>query len=377
MIKKFQIDKADQVYCELIIFKTLVSILVIIGLIFIYSSSCVYALEKFADSHYFVKKQFWGLTLGLIGMFICSILPIKLIKFLTPAVFIISLLFTGITVVPGLGQTINGSKRWLNLFGFVFQPSEALKMALIIYIAYLLAKKYINYSQTKSLSFSSGYMPFMIPLALVCLILLKQPDFGQAVTCAVSVFIMLFIAGCKLSHLLYTALILVPGAVLLIAMKSYRLKRILTFLNPWQDPQGAGFQVIQSLIAIGSGGIFGVGIAQSKQKFFYLPMQCTDFIFSIIAEETGFFGALILILLYLGFLYFGFKLATKFKDPFALYTTIGFVVLTSLQAVINIFVTAGLLPTKGLGLPFVSYGISALLCNLCMVGLINNFAKNN
>jgi cell division protein FtsW len=164
--------------------------------------------------------------------------------------------------------------------------------------------------------------------------------------------------------------------IALIFSESYRLNRILIFLNPWTDPQGRGFQIIQSLIAIGSGDVWGLGISNSKQKFFYLPMQHTDFIFPIIAEETGFVGSSILVLLYFLFCYFGIRIVTKLKNIFALFTTLGFIVLISVQAVINLMVTTGLLPTKGLGLPFVGYGGTALLCLWCMLGLITNFVRS-
>ncbi len=221
-------------------------------------------------------------------------------------------------------------------------------------------------------------LSLIVPLALItAILLLYQPDFVKAVTLSITSTLMFFIAGCNLTHLGPTLGSLVPVAGLLIYMKPYRVQRVLTFLNPWEDPQGAGFQIIQSLIAIGSGSVSGVGIAQSKQKFFYLPMQHTDFIFSIIAEETGFIGASALIGLYILFLYTGLRIARTLRDPFCYYTTIGYVVLTSLQALINLFVATGLMPTKGLGLPFISYGNSALLCNLIMLGLIINFVYNN
>ena len=195
--------------------------------------------------------------------------------------------------------------------------------------------------------------------------------------CALTSFILMYIAQCRMLFLLVTIGSVIPLAGLLIYLEPYRLQRVLAFLNPWEDPQGSGFQIIQSLIAIGSGNITGVGIAQSKQKFFYLPMQHTDFIFSIIAEETGFIGASLLILIFILFLYTGLKIARKLHDPFCFYTTIGYVLLTSIQALMNLFVATGLMPTKGLGLPFISYGSSALLCNVVMLGLIINFVVHN
>lgn len=343
--------------------------LIIIGFLFIYSSSSVYALEQFGVSHYYIKKQLIGLGLGLVGLIIARYLSLDFIKSATPFVFFITLALTAVTLVPKLGIRIHGSSRWLNLGFMSLQPSELLKVVFVLYIAQFLAKK-----EQKKFTFIHSYLPFLVIIAITAAILLKQPDFGLAVTLAVTAFLMIFIAGFPLKHLLLTGVTLVPLVCLLIFKHAYRLKRILTFLNPWEDPQGAGFQIIQSLIAIGSGKWWGSGISHSKQKFFYLPMQHTDFIFSIIAEETGFIGSSLIIFLYVLFLYFGLRIAWQLQKPFHIFSTIGFVLLLSLQAVINIFVVTGLVPTKGIGLPFISYGNSALICCCIIVGLIMNMA---
>ncbi len=353
-------------------FMCITMICIIIGMVFIYSSSSVYALERLGSADYYLRKQLTGLILGFIAIIIIRLIPLYIIKMWVPWVFLGTVMLTVMTFIPGMGQSIHGSQRWIYIAGFGFQPSEALKMSFIVYLGYLLAKK-----QYRLTSFTRGYLPILCVLGATALLLLKQPDFGQAVTLSLTSFLLLYIAQCRLLHLALTIGPLIPVAGLLVWLKPYRLQRVLAFLNPWDDPQGAGFQIIQSLIAIGSGKVTGVGIAQSKQKFFYLPMQHTDFIFSIIAEETGFIGASALIGLYILFLYTGLKIARSLHDPFCYYTTIGFVLLTSLQALINLFVATGLMPTKGLGLPFISYGMSALLCNVAMLGLIMNFVANN
>ena len=344
-----------------------VTILVIVGLVFIYSSSSIYALEKFDCPHYFVKKQIIGTLLGLIAMGIIFLIPINIIKKISPFIFLSSLLLTAMTLIKSFSLRIHGSSRWIKLCGFSFQPSEILKLTIIIYLAYFIAKK-----KDRLNSFTYAYLPIIIILSMTSLILLKQPDFGLTVTLIATTFMLLFVAKFNAKHLFLTILACIPAVISLIYLKPYRLKRILTFLNPWQDPKGAGFQIIQSLIAIGSGSLWGVGISQSKQKFFYLPMQHTDFIFSIIAEEIGFLGSLCIITLFIFFAYFGIRLSWQLKDPFYSFTILGFVILTSLQAIINLAVTTGLAPTKGVGLPFVSYGNTSLVCNLCMVGLIIN-----
>ena len=353
-------------------FISLAMICVIIGMVFIYSSSSVYAFERLGRADYYLRKQIAGFVVGMIALLVLRFLPLEFIKKCVPWTFAGALFLTVLTFIPGFGQSIHGSQRWIFIGGFGFQPSEALKMAYIVYLGHLLTKK-----QYKLQSFIHGYLPILSVLGLTALLLLKQPDFGQAVTLSVTSFMLLYVAQCRTKHLAITLGSVLPIIGLLIIMKPYRVQRVLSFLNPWEDPQGAGFQIIQSLIAIGSGKFTGVGIAQSKQKFFYLPMQHTDFIFSIIAEETGFLGASVLIVLFILFLYTGLRIARNLTDPFSFYTTVGYVILTTLQALINLFVATGLLPTKGLGLPFISYGNSALLCNLAMLGLIANFVYSN
>jgi len=355
---------------DLRIFVGIVAILIIIGLIFIYSASSVYASEQLGSAHYFVKKQSIGLVLGLIGFFCALIIPFNAIKKLSPYIFLATLSLTMLTWLPYFSRTIHGSSRWLRIAGFSFQPSEFLKLSLILYLAYFLNKKRISIN-----SITKTFIPFLIIIGLPAIILLKQPDFGLTVTLILTSLMMLFVARFNINRLLIIGVSLIPLIGLLIYWQPYRLKRIAVFLNPWADPQGAGFQIIQSLIAIGSGNVWGVGISNSKQKFFYLPMQHTDFIFSIIAEETGFIGTFLLITLYIFFLYFGLRLAWQLTDNVAALSVAGFVLLISLQALLNIAVATALAPTKGMGLPFISYGNSALIANLSMIGLIINMVR--
>ncbi len=357
---------------DLKFFLALILTLLIIGLLFIYSSSSIFALAKYGIANYFVKKQLMGVMFGLIGLFIGRMVHLNLIKILSPLFFGSSLFLTALTLSPQFAEKIHGSRRWLHIHGFSFQPSELLKISLIIYLAYFLTKE-----DAQLRSFKYGYFPFLVILGLVAIILLKQPDFGMTVTLLTTAFILFFSMQFRVKQLIITLMTLVPTAGALIYLRPYRWHRILTFLNPWKDPQGAGFQIIQSLIAIGSGSLVGIGISHSKQKYFYLPMQHTDFIFSIIAEETGFLGSLALITIYFLFLYFGMRISWQLKDPFASLLTFGFVVLISLQTMINLAVATGLAPTKGIGLPFVSYGPSSLLCSMCMVGIIINCVYEN
>jgi cell division protein FtsW len=361
-----------KVRADLRILLGIASLLIIVGILFIYSSSSVYAMEKFGASYYFVLKQLAGLALGFVAFVCARLIPLPLIKKHSPLLFWGSLSLTAMTLIPALSSRIHGSSRWLNLAGFGFQPSELLKITLPLYLAYFLAKK-----ENKLSSVAHAYLPLCIILGIPCAILLKQPDFGLTVTLCATAFAMLFAMHLKTRHILLTCAAVIPAVIGLVLYKPYRLKRILTFLDPWSDPQGAGFQIIQSLIAIGSGSFWGVGITQSKQKFFYLPMQHTDFIFSIIAEETGFFGSSLLVALYMLFLYFGMKIVWQLSDTFSMIASFGFITLLSLQTVINLAVATGLAPTKGIGLPFVSYGNTSLVCSMAILGLITNMAYSN
>lgn len=338
--------------------------LTLIGLIFVYSASSVFALETFGSSFYFVKKHLIGIAIGLIGIIALQFISRETIQLAAPFLFIATLVLVACTLLPPFTYRVHGSSRWIRLFSFSFQPSELLKMAYILFLA-----SYLPYKRRKS-SLLYGYIPILVILAIPSIILLKQPDFGLTITLFLTTMILLFVSQFEIKHILYTLLSFIPLSALLILMKPYRLKRIITFFNPWHDPQGSGFQIIQSLIAIGSGGFWGVGLAQSKQKFFYLPMQHTDFIFSIIAEETGFLGSFVLIALYVALLYSGIKLAQQMTNTFSQLIVLGFVILINVQAMINICVASGLLPTKGIALPFISYGNTALVCNVWMVGII-------
>lgn len=355
----------------LYIFLGIIAVLLVVGIVFIYSASSVFALEMHGKAHYFVQKQIVGLFIGIFCLFFIQLFSIETIKKFVPITFFFSLFLTALTLLKSFARTIHGSSRWLKLGPLSFQPSELLKISFLLFLALYLSKKSFKRHITLK-----DYVPLGIITLLISIILLKQPDFGLTVTLLATTVILLFIARFPLKHIVIVLSSLIPLGIILIVLKPYRLKRILTFLNPWNDPKGAGFQIIQSLIAIGSGNIWGVGIANSKQKFFYLPMQHTDFIFSIIAEETGFIGSLFIVTLFILFAYFGFRLALSMNNLFSFFFTASVVVLISLQSCINIGVASGLLPTKGIGLPFISYGNSSLVVSLIMIGFIINMARD-
>ena len=365
------IRSEEQIKKDIRLFLAVVIFLTSLGLIFVYSSSSVYALEKFGSSHYFLKKQSIYCLLALGAFFVCALFPIRFFRRMAPFLYLVSLCLTVLTMIPRFALRVHGANRWLAFGGMSFQPSELLKLALFLYVGYFLARK-----QDRIKSFVHSYLPFGLILGITFIVLLKQPDFGSVVTIFSTCVMLFFIAEFNMKYLLIVLGASVPAIAALVLAKSYRLNRILVFLNPWSDPQGRGFQIIQSLIAIGSGHVWGLGISNSRQKFFYLPMQHTDFIFPIIAEEVGFVGATLVVCLFLALCYYGLRVAVQLKDPFAFFMSLGFVIFISLQALINLMVTVGLLPTKGLGLPFVSYGGTALIVCFCMVGLIVNVVRH-
>lgn len=365
------ISKKLSLYADLRVFLTIVATLILIGCLFIYSSSSIYALESFGSSLFFMKRQCIGLFIGFIALCIGRIIPLAIVRWSAPFLFLSSIGLVCMTFLSSFSRNIHGSSRWLAYRGFSFQPSELLKITLLFYLAYFLEKKSAKKTNARH------YILFLALLITMCMALLKQPDFGLTITLLLTTIILFFCAHAQIKHIIVTLIGLAISAIFLIIFRPYRLQRILTFLNPWQDPKGAGFQIIQSLIAIGAGGWLGNGIAHSRQKFFYLPMQHTDFIFSIIAEETGFIGCLFLITLFILFLYFGIRIAHQLKRSFDSLVILGFMIIIHLQAIMNMAVASGLAPTKGVGMPFISYGNTSLVCYLFMIGIIINMVHEN
>lgn len=360
-----------QSYIRTLLF--IILLLLIVGSVFIYSSSSVYALAYSGNAGYFLKKQVIGIVLGLIAMLMSIVMPLPFIKKSAPYFFIFTLFVTCLSFVPHFSLRIHGSSRWIRLLGFSFQPSELLKIGLLLYSAYFIDKKIHQQGECDTLqTLKHIFLPLSILLIVPAIILLKQPDFGFTVTLVATILCTCLLINFQTRRILFSFLALIPLAGLLIFLQPYRLKRITIFLNPWQDPQGSGFQIIQSLIAIGSGGFWGIGIGESRQKFFYLPMQHTDFIFSIIAEEVGFIGISFLILLYILFLYYGLRIAHLLHDHFSRVFVLNVTIFISVQALINMMVTTGMVPTKGVGLPFVSYGNTGLITNFIMIGIMVN-----
>lgn len=342
----------------------------------VYSSTALLHISKSsgqgaAGSGYqfmYLKKHIMTLCIALIPAFIFySMKPLTLKRLAYPALFISILLLLAL-FIPGLGVKINGARRWLMLWPSTFQPGEVAKFAVVLYLA-----SYLSSEGYRRDSFKDYMKPLLVLLPFQVLLLL-QPDFGGAFILAAITFLMLFLSGVPARFLLITASALLPVVVKLI-MEPYRLKRVMAFRDPWSDQYGSGFQLVQSFIALGSGGLKGVGIGQSRQKLSFLPEVNTDFIFSLIGEELGFAGVSVVLILFLLFFIRGMKIAGRTEDRFLYYLTFGLTILVTVQALMNIAVVTGLVPPKGLPLPFISYGGSSLLVNFIVLGTLLSISK--
>lgn len=347
-----------------------VVVLICIGIVMIYSSTSVYAQQVMGNSFYYLIRHLLFLSLGMVFAFFVMTIDYRELRKLAKPLLLIGIFLLMLVLIPGIGKESNGARRWFQIGTFNFQPSEFVKIIMLIYISDFLARK-----QNKIRDFKEGFLPLMMVLGLVCALIVKQPDLGNSVSIAVIMLVLMFIAGARLKHLGMILLAAIPVVCFLIIKAPYRLARIMAFLDPWEDSLGIGFQLTQSQIALGSGGLFGVGLGRSIQKLFYLPAAHTDFILSIIGEELGFVGTFTVIGLFIFLVWQGSKIAKRTVDDFGYFLSTGIVVMIGLQAVVNIGVSIGALPTKGLPLPFVSYGGSALISNMVALGLLLNISR--
>ncbi|HDQ04526.1 MAG TPA: putative lipid II flippase FtsW [Deltaproteobacteria bacterium] len=352
----------------ILLFVTLV--LITIGTTMIYSSSSIIALEKFSDSRYFIKKQIVFVFMGMLLMVLMTKIPYEHLKKLAYPGILLAIILLVLVLVPGFGIKSGGAMRWLNVGGVSFQVTEMVKIAMVLFLSCLFARKTYQLK-----NFNRGILlPLIVTVAIVILILL-EPDFGAAVIIATIFLFMLCVAGARIRHLLFLSFLFVPAAVMLIFLKGYRLTRLTTFLDPWKDPSNTGWQIVQSLISFGSGGTFGVGIGEGMQKLFYLPEPHTDFILAIIAEESGFLGVSIVIAMFAVFALRGFMIAMKAPDFFGTLLAAGLTLVIALQAIVNIAGVMGLIPLKGLVLPFLSYGGTAFMMSMASVGILLNISS--
>ncbi|OPX20448.1 MAG: putative lipid II flippase FtsW [Desulfobacca sp. 4484_104] len=347
-------------------------ILVSIGLVMVFSASGVMAYDRYHDPYFFLRKQGIFALLGLALMFVVRKIPYRVYYRLVYPIFLISLLTLILLLIPGLGVEIRGATRWLRLGPFLFQPSELAKLAVVIFLAYSMTRK-----QEKMKYFAIGFIPHILVAGVFIILIEKQPDFGTAMTIAGLVFLLLFVGGTRLTHIFLSALAIAPVVVYAIIRDPKRLERVVTFLDPFAYKQDSGYQLVHSLYAIGSGGLGGLGIGKSQQKLFYLPDMHTDFILSITAEEIGLIGVLLIIALFAVLVMRGISLSLKAPDHFGCYLALGLVTLIGFQAGLNMGVVSGILPTKGMSLPFISYGGSSLLVNLTAIGILLNISAQS
>ena len=347
-------------------------IISLFGLVMIYSASYVWATYKFHDAFKFVKTQ--GLFLFISYIMMYFILKIPYTKYLKYAniIFIICLILLILVLIPGIGSIRNGSRSWFGIGGFGIQPSEFTKLGIIIFTS-----KYLTYYEKQLADVRHGVLPILVALFLVFALIMLQPDFGTGVIIVMSIIVLLFVSGVPVSFFLKLGIIGLLGVVGLIIMAPYRLKRIISFMNPWIDPLGSGFQIIQSLYAIGPGGLLGMGLGKSIQKHFYLPEPQTDFIFAIISEEFGFLGIIVVSILFLIIIYRGFHIAIYCENKFGKYLAFGITFQLAFQTMLNLMVVVGLIPVTGVTLPFLSYGGSSLLITMISMSILLNISKYN
>jgi cell division protein FtsW len=347
-----------------------VAALAAVGVTMVLSTSYLYAQERFADGTYFLRKQLFAMTAGLTALVVCSLVPAATYRRLAYPVLALTFVVLVLVLIPGIGVSRGGARRWLMLSGFAFQPAEMAKLAVVLYLAHSMAKK-----EEMIRTFSVGVLPHLIVAGGFLGALLLEPDFGTALILTMLLYLMLFIGGARVHHLLATGLMALPVLIYVMLKAEYRLRRLMTFMDPWREASSSGFQIIQSLIAFGSGQLWGRGLGESRQKLFYLPEAHTDFVFSVIGEELGLLGALVVLALFGVIIARGLRLTSRIEEPFDQYLAFGLTVLLGLQALIHMGVVMGLMPTKGLVLPFISYGGSAMVINLMEAGILLGLSR--
>jgi cell division protein FtsW len=343
--------------------------LIAFGVVMVYSASAVYANNMFGNGYHFLIRQTVFAALALVVLFAFSQVNIALLRRATYPILLIAVLLM-IAVALGFGRSAGGASRWLAVGPVNVQPAEFAKLAMVMWLAHSLAKK-----AHRVRTFSIGFLPHVLVAGLLMLLCLAQPDFGSAVMIALLTFVVLFAAGAKAGYLLGCVLLVVPVGYGAIASSPYRMRRIKAFLEPFEHQQGAGYQITESLMGFGSGGWTGVGLGDGRQKLLFLPEAHTDFISAIVGEELGFIGVALLCVAFAWVVFRGLRAAWRAEDEYAGYLAAGMTLFISLQAFTNLAVAMGLLPTKGLALPFVSYGGSSLLVNAAAAGIILNTSR--
>ena len=346
-----------------------VIVISVFGVIMIYSASYIWAEYKYGDALKYVKNQGLFLIIGIILMYIISKIDYKFYMKKSNLILAGCIVLLILVLIPGVGTVRNGSRSWFGIGSFGIQPSEFAKLGMIIFTS-----KYLT-NNDKAMKNFKGVLPILVLTLSIFGLIMLQPDFGTGTILVMSIIGILFIAGLNIKYFIRLGIVGVIGVVGLIVAAPYCLSRILSFLNPWSDPLGSGFQIIQSLYAIGPGGLFGYGFGNSRQKHFFLPEPQTDFIFSIISEELGFMGCLLVVSLFVVICYSGFKISKNCDDLFGKYLSFGLIFQLAFQAVLNLMVVTGLIPVTGVTLPFLSYGGSSLLVSMASMGILLNISR--
>jgi cell division protein FtsW len=345
-------------------------VLLTLGVVMVHSASSALSLKTFGDAFYFAKRQLLWACLGLVLMVLAARYDYHRLRRFAPAFLAVSFALLLLVLIPGVGRNVNGSQAWIGIGPFGVQPSEFMKLALILFLAHYLAD-----SGERIRSFLHGFLPpLLLSLTAVGLIML-EPDLGQSVVIMGVTVVLLFTAGARLNHLAALFACGMVGFAAMVAMAPYRVARITAFLDPWQDPLGKGYQIIQSLYALGSGGLLGLGLGQSRQKYLYLPEPQTDFVYSIIGEELGFLGTVSVLALLAVLVWRGLRTALYAADEFGSLLAAGITGMIGIQALINIGVVTGSIPATGVTLPFISYGGSSLTLMLTSVGVLLNISR--
>lgn len=345
----------------------IVTIMALYGIIMIYSASSVWAQYKFNDAFHFAKYQFIFFIISFLCMLIVKKIDYNLYKRHSNKILLLSLILLILVLIPGIGTLRNGSRSWFKIGPFGLQPSEIAKVSLIIFLS-----KYLEKNQNNLSNIKKSILPVLGIIFLFFGLIMLEPDFGTGMVIVLSLMLILFISGVKLKFFASLGILGILGIAGLIIIAPYRLKRIISFLNPWSDPLGSGYQIIQSLYAIGPASLLGLGFGKSIQKQFYLPEPQTDFIFAIICEEFGIVGAISVIALFISLFYIILKISLKQNNLFAKYLSFGLGIQIILQGALNLCVVTSLIPVTGVTLPFFSYGGSSLLVSMISIGIILN-----
>ncbi len=353
--------------------KTLILVtltLLVVGVVMIYSASAVLAGRQYGDSLFFIKRQTVWAMIGLTAMVVTSRVPYDIWREAALPLIFGAVVLLVLVLIPGFGVEVNGSRRWLRLGSFTLQPSELARLGAVIYMARYLVKKREHLDD-----FFRDFLPPMIVIGAVLALIMGESDLGTAAVMGMVAGLMLFIGGARGRHLWVMGLLATPVLYAMIMKIGYRRQRMMAFLDPWRDPTDTGFQMIQSFLALGRGGTVGMGLGEGRQKLFFLPYPHTDFIFAVIGEELGLLGTATVLILFGILAWRGVAISLKAPDAFGRHLAFGLTMMIVVQALINMAVVTGLLPTKGLTLPFLSYGGSSLLANLIAIGILWNISR--